>query len=402
MLETLHCLRTRSDIKELKKLDNSLIAVCTSLHGVRIFSTQECDTKTTITHENLNSTTSAVSFSPNAEFMAFSNDTHIFILHIPSKIVLKTIKTDGEKVEQLEFDLESKYIIAATASGRILQYRYDGSSLLGRLYSFKNQKNGNKNKATAFAFNKNIMACGSNNGEIFSINLHSRANKVTIQNDNSKINSICFLDSTNIVTADEKGNLHFNSLKDGQLIKKIETGFTQVSQILIMPNPNYLMVLGNEKYVAVYDIVSFKLLHSKYIEFDDIPTKIIIADEYTLLASLDNNSIEKVLLPNTDKLKSLIQKNQLDKAYALIKKDPLLRDTKEYKVLEISYENIYNQALEALTQQNKDKAVELTKMFKYVDEKNTDIQLLFKAFQNYPRFKILYSEKKICPCICYV
>ena len=66
MLEILHCLRTRSDIKELKKLDNSLIAICTSLHGVRVFSTEKCETETTILHEYLNTSTSAISFSPNA------------------------------------------------------------------------------------------------------------------------------------------------------------------------------------------------------------------------------------------------------------------------------------------------------------------------------------------------
>ena len=195
--------------------------------------------------------------------------------------------------------------------------------LFRSLYSFPQTSN-IPTKVTAFAFERGLMVSGTNKGNIFSINLHSRANKVLLQNDNAQINSLCFLDATTIVSGDSKGNLSFNSLKNEKLIKKIETGFTKIVKVLLMPNPNYLMVLGNNKNVAVYDIHSFKLLHNKYIEFSDYPTDIFIADKNTLVASLASNSIEKILLPNADKLRTFIVTNALDKAYRLIENDPLL------------------------------------------------------------------------------
>ena len=397
MLEINQCLRTRSDIRKLIKLDNNLIAMCTTLHGAKLFSHDECNVSANISHEHLNSITSAISFSLNAEFMAFSIKSHIYILHIPSKTVIKTIKIETEIVDLLEFDLESKYIIVATKSGRILQYRYDGSSLLARLYSFDIDNTKKKNTlsiVSSFSFYKNIMACGGDNGTIFTINLHSRANKVIITNTNLRINSICFLDASHIVSGDSKGDLYFNSLKDEKLIKKIETGFTSICQIILMPNPHYIMVVGDANYVAIYDIKKFKLLHSKYIEFDEVVNSVMLADDHTLLVALKNNSVEKVELPNSSELKSLIMHNSLDKAFALAQKDSMLRDTDEYKTLETAYEKVYNQAVEALINQNKKKALEITNMFKYVDSKRDDIQLLFKAFDNYPRFKSLYIEKK--------
>jgi len=154
------------------------------------------------------------------------------------------------------------------------------------------------------------------------------------------------------------------------------------------------MVVGNTNYVAIYDIKKYKLLHSKYIEFSDRVKKVIVVDENTLLATLNNNSIEKIHLPNPTELKSLVINNLIDEAYLLIKEHPMLLDTKEYILLERAYKSIYNQAFESLMNKNKEKAIQLTKIVKYVDSKKEDIQLLFQAFDNYERFKNLYIENK--------
>lgn len=395
MLYTSQYLQTRSKIRKIKKLDNNIIAISTDSHGAKLLSFDDCTTLQNISHKNLNINSSAIAFSPNSEFIAFSLDSSIYILHMPSNIIIKTINTKEEKIEMLTFDLESRYIIGATKTGRVLQYRYDGSSLLARLYSFDEQNIKSKETTvSSFAFYKNHMACGSNNGTVFTIDLHSRTNKIIFNNNNSRINSIIFLNSTDIVSADNKGNIYFNSLKNSKLIKKIETGFTKVKQIVLMPNPNFLMVVGDTNYISIYDIEIYKLLYNKYIEFDDIVKKLIVVDGFTLLASLNNNSLEKIKLPHPNELDSLIIKNSLDKAFLLVQQHPMLKDTKEYKNLEKAYENIYNQALEALINQNKNKAIRLTKIFKYTDSKKEEIRLLFQAFDNYARFKTLYIEKK--------
>ncbi|PHQ89311.1 MAG: hypothetical protein COB42_07190 [Sulfurimonas sp.] len=394
MLQTYDCLRTRSNIVEIKKLDGDILAISTQLNGVKLVNLQDCRTLSTITHDNLNANTKAICFSQNAEFMAFSEKSYIFILHLGSKIVLKTINTEGENIEHLSFDLESKYIIAATKSGRILQYRYDGSSLVARLYSYKRTKDTTQGKATSFSFHSNTIICGSSNGILFGINLHSRANKFTLQNDTAQINSSCIIEDSILASGDSKGNIYFNLLKDNTLIKKVETGFTTVKQIILLPNPNYMMVHSQEKNIAVYELTHFKLLHNKYMHFPSNIKKIIVADEDTLIVALEDNSIEKIALPKADKLKSYIVDNTLSKAFALVTQDPLLKGTKEYKVLELAYTKVYKAALDALVKQNNEKARELTKMFKYVDEKKEEIEMLFIAFKSYSRFKILYSEKK--------
>jgi len=75
------------------------------------------------------------------------------------------------------------------------------------------------------------------------------------------------------------------------LIKKVETGFTTVKQIILLPNPNYMMVHSQEKNIAVYELTHFKLLHNKYMHFPSNIKKIIVADEDTLIVALEDYSI---------------------------------------------------------------------------------------------------------------
>lgn len=394
-----HCLRARSKFTKLQKLPNDIVGFCTSLHGVKLFSYIECKAKAKIIDVNLNSETSAIAFSPDAKFIAYSVDSYIYVLDIVKKRAMKTIKVDDTKVDLLLVDLESKYIIAATSNGRVLQYKYNSSSLLARLCSFssENKKSLSKKKfspVSSFALHKELLASGGNDGRIIITNIHSRAYPVVIKNDNVRVTTIVFLDSAHIISADSKGNLYINSLKDNQLIKKIATGFTEVHQILLMPNPQYMMVAGNSNHIALYDINKFKLIQSKYFEFDAPIQSVVIADDNTLLATLENNSLAKVELPTTQDLRSLILHNSLDKAFQLIQNNPMLDNSKEHQRLESIYQKIYSEALEALTHQNRNKALELTNIFKSIESKKEDINMLFRAFDNYSRFKTLYREKK--------
>jgi hypothetical protein len=393
MIKTSKCLRTRSKITKLIKFQNDNIAICTQFHGAKVFSLQKCNTITNITHKDLNAETTSLSFSPNGEFIAFASKSKIYILHIASNILIKILKINDELIELIEFDTESKYIIVATKSGRLLQYRYDGSSFLARLFSL-DKKNISSTKANSLAFHKNIMACGDNNGTIISVNLHSRANKVILKNDIYKINSICFLNSLEIISGDAAGNIYINSLNNQQNIKKIETPFVSIKKILLMPNKEYIIVISDEKYVAIYESRYFKLVKNKYLEFNNIIIDMIIVDDYTLLVALDNNSIEKVSLVNPQEIKKCLLNNLPQDAFNLVNQHPMLKVSQEYNVLEEVYNKIYHSALEALMQHNTKKAKDLTKVFKYTDSKQKELDALFRAFENYPRFKNLYIEKK--------
>lgn len=399
MPKVMECQSGRSEITELKVLDDNLVAFSTKIHGINIFSSVDCSVKLKINrvHEQLNSNTSATTFSPNAQFLAFAVKKQIYIFHMPSRTLIKTIYADNEDIETLSFDTDSKYIIAGTANGRVLQYRYDGSSLLSRLCSFESKKPSSKSNESfisSVSFYKNRLACGSYNGEICIVDLHSRANKTFISNSKVRISDLCFIDENTIISANNDGNIYINYLDGRQKPKRINSGFTSISSITLMPNPNYIMINGGSNYLTIYDIKKFKIVHSKYIEFKDKIDKVVLAPDNTLIVSLKNLHIYRIELPSTTKLKSFMIHNCLDEALNMCERDFMLKDTKEYKQLQKRYNEIYNEAVKALINQQKKHALQLTEMFMNVPSKKEEITLLFKSFENYSKLQTLYLEKK--------
>ncbi len=392
------CHRNRSEITELRVLNNNFIAYSTKAHGIRIFCHEECSIKLNVKmlHENFSSA-DATAFSPNGKYLAFCVKAEIYIIHLPSKILIQIVNTYKEEIEILSFDLESKYIIAGTAAGRVLQYRYDASSLPARLCSFSQANQTQmltQSFVSSFQFHKNRLACGSHYGDIFIVDLHSRVNKNHLSNSKSRVNTICFLDERTLISGNADGKLFINYLDNRKESKQIDTGFTTISNIVLMSNPNYVMVSGNANHVSIYDIKKYKIVHNKYIEFSGKVNKIVLVNNETLIAVADNSNIFRVTLPSLAKLKSLIFHNLLDEAFNLCDKDFAMKNSQEYKQLQKSYETVYAQASEALIKQQKTYALELMNIFKHVPSKKEEIALLFKAYENYPRFQSLYLEKK--------
>lgn len=384
------CLRTRSEVTQLKVLDNDLVAYATALNGIKLFSATECESKLNFADKNLNSLVSSITFSKNAKYLAFSAASNIYIVHLPNHKLIKTIKAT-EDIELLAFDPSSTYIIAGTKNGRVLQYKYNHSSLISRLHSFKlNQKT----TLSAFSFYAADVACGTSNGEICILNIYSRAHKINIINSNSQITALFYYNEDLIISGNTNGEVYFNSILSDAIKKKIDSPFTIIKQILPMSNPNFILVCGDTNSVCIINIKTFKVQHTKYVEFEEDIVQIDTYNNDMLFAALKNNTIVHVELPSASRLKSHIIHNSLDLAYKLIQTDATLRDSQEYLELEKKYQVILEKATQALMNQNKKLAIEIIDVFKDINEKKEEINALFKAFENYPRFQTLYREKK--------
>jgi soluble cytochrome b562 len=154
------------------------------------------------------------------------------------------------------------------------------------------------------------------------------------------------------------------------------------------------MVSGHTKSVAIIDIKNYKLIHTKYMEFTDTIHSISLFDDETLIVALNNSQILSVKLSSLKQLKSFIIHNSLDFAYELIAKEPMLRNSAEHKELEEKFNQLYMDAVNALVHNNKILAQQLTDMFKNVPSKRVQIQQMFLAFDNYPKFKLHFLDKK--------
>lgn len=395
------CQRAKSDIIQLHVLNDSLVAYTTKLHGVKIFDFNECEIKKNIVNTHLNSDVSICAFSPNSELFAFVNHQFIYIIDIDFKKVIHSIELNGEEIDIICFDSSSSYIIAGSKNGRVLQYRTNSSSLLSRLCSFphdtsdmdiKNREN--KNFVSSFAFYKNLFACSGYGGAIFVIDLSSNINKSTITHNKTRIDALCFLNENTIACGKNNGIIDIISLNENGSYESINTPILEIKQIIVMPNPNYIMISGKSNIITVIDVKNHKIAHSKYLEFETQINYICIAKSDLLIVALNNNKIVEVELLGIEKLKSLIVKNLIKEAFELISKEPMLQGSFEHKMLEDNFEMRYKTALEALINQNKILAEQILEPYKEIKSKQRAVKDLFDAFKNFNRFKELFFEKK--------
>ncbi|OHE00626.1 MAG: hypothetical protein A2W82_06430 [Sulfurimonas sp. RIFCSPLOWO2_12_36_12] len=401
MLKINECQIAKSDITELKVLNGSLVAYNTKFHGIKIFDFDECEVKKSIANVYLNSDVSVCSFSPNSELFAFVNTQTIYILDIQTKEIIHTIELNDEEIDIISFDPSSTYIIAGSKSGRVLQYKTNQSSLLSRLCSFPyNRENidaqtiDSKNFVSSFAFYKNRFACSGYGCAVFIIDLQTQANKNVITHNKIRIDAMCFLDENTLICGNTDGVIDIVFLNEKNSYKSVKTPILRIKQILIMSNPNYIMVVGKSNIVTIVDIKNYKITHSKYIEFDTQINMVDIVKGDSLVVALINNKILHVELPGIAKLRSLIVHNSLEKAFELITKEPMLQGSNEHRVLEERFEKNYENATKALINQNIAQATQILDIYKNVKSKQLKIKELFIAFKNYLRFQALFLEKK--------
>lgn len=393
------CYKARSEIKSFEVLEDDTLAFSTSIHGAKIFSHQRCSAIKNLSIELLNSNTTAVAFNQKGTLIAFANSNLIYILNTQTKLLLQSIRTFEGEIELLAFVPNSKYIVAGTKQGRVMQYRYDGRSHLSRLCSFgqslsKTKSRVKSNYVSAFAFKDNIFASTGYGGVITILKMNSYTNRYNIQASNVRINALCFLDDNRLVSGSVDGMIQIHSLNKYQSIKNITTPFVNINSIIQMPNKRYIMVSAESKNLVLIDLLNAKVVSTNYLTFTQNISCIKLTAEGNLLAVVNKKEFYRVELPSAEHIKSYILHNSLDKAYEIIDADPMLQGTREHKRVEVMYSKLYDKAVESLINSNTKEARKLMQMFSDVESKKDEINSIFKAFEFYPRFKNLYLEKK--------
>lgn len=399
MFEQIDCIKTRSEITALSTLKDGLVAFSTKTHGAKIFSSESCSVTKNLSIEHLGYKTTAVAFSSDTELIAFANSNIIYIMNTKNKALTQTITTNDGIIEILSFVPNSMYLIAGTKSGRVMQYRYDGRSQLSRLCSFGhgNTKSIGKvknNYVSAFVSNSEYFAFSGYGGTITLLKAHSHAGKRNINTSKVRINALCFLDDYRLVSANVDGLVQIHSLKDKQKTENINTPFINIKNIIVMPNPKFIMLCAESKNLVIIDTQINKVVSTNYISFKYDVARISLSAQNDLLVVLTSNQVLKVSLPTAEDIKHHIANNDIDKAYAIIDRDPMLKGTREYKRVEVMYNKLFTQAVTALINSNAKEARKILHKFSEIPSKEQEIKGIFKSFENYPRFKNLYLEKK--------
>ena len=392
MPSTKELLRERSQVTALALIGKTVI-YCTQYSGAKLLDANTFKLQKKIVHKELITTLNAVCFNYDGSLLAFATQNLIHILSLETKKIIKTIKVPKEKIDVLTFC--DSYIIAGTSTGRVLQFRQDNSSQLARICSFGyTQESQEQNYVSSFSVQGSLLACSGQGGAIYTIDTYSQTTKTIIREKGERVNALCFTLDNQLIYADIRGEIFIHSLASNQLIGTIDAPFDNIKQIILLPDTNFIAIIGDANYLSIADIKKQKIAQANYAEFEYPVSKILLANDDSLLCVLDNYQIYTINLLSASKLRYHIMNNELLEAYNLCEREPILQNSKEYKLLEKRYKSLYKEAVSALVNQNKALALITLKPVKHIKSKVKELEQLLKAFENYNRFKVLYLEKK--------
>jgi len=393
------CFKAYSSILSLKVLENKTIIFATKSSGIRIVDAQEYSVLKNILPQELNTTTSLVSFSPDSKLVAFVNSTTVCVMILATQVVIKKIKLPN-KINIISFDPSSTYLLIGTKDGRVTQYRFNSSSQLSRIcsfpYLFPDEKFSQveHNYVSAFAFHNDKFASTGYGGAIYIVNLHSRDNMKIITRSRVKIETLYFLDDNHLISGNEDGVIEIITLNNTSKIQRLNAPFRKIKNIVSMPNKEYILVSSQKNYISLINIRTLKIIDNKYFEFDTDIMTIIQKEEDSLLVVLKDSTVLNVELVNLNNLKSLINENKIYQAYKLLQKAPMLRGSKENINLENRYQENLIQATKYLLKNDLVSAQDITRPLLLIPSKKDEVELIYTAFKNYDKFKTFFHEKK--------
>lgn len=385
--------KDRSNITSLALVDKNTVVYSSVYHGIRFLDMSDYKTKHKITFDEISAKSTAFCFNKEPALMAFATNNAIYVVSLETKKIIKTIKIAKSIILELIFC--DNYIIAGTNKGRVLQYRYNNSAQLARICSFIPQnKRDTTNYVSAFAVYENYLATTGQGGALYVFDVFSHVQRKTLIESGNRINALYFLNHNKLISADVQGNILIHSLLDPNDKVSISAPFINVKQIIGMPNPRYIAILGDENYISLIDLEDMKVAYAKYVQFPAKTTHMLLVHNELLLVSLDNQNVMEIKLTSAKQLRTALIYNEILNAYDLVEHEPMMKHTREYKLLEKRFDSLYQEAASALISQNKSLALKTLSIVKQIPSKKAVIDELFSAYEQYSRFKIIYLEKK--------
>jgi len=393
------CFKAFSSILSLKVLENNTIIFATENSGIRVVEVEECSVVSNTLPSELNQETQLVAFSQDAKLAAFVNAQTVYIMILSTQTIIKQIEVTSE-INLISFDPSSSYIIIGSADGRVTQYRFNSNLQLSRLCSFPYLLPGEKfsqteqNYVSAFAFDNDKFACSGYGGAIYILNLHSRDNTKILTRSRVKIEALYFVDENHLISGNADGVLEIITLNETSKIRRMNAPFTNIKNIISMPNKEYILVSSNKNYISLINIESLKIIDTRYLEFEEKIDKIVQKKEDSLLIILEDATVLNIELLNLKSLKSLINDNKIYQAYQLLQKAPMLKGSQEYIHLQESYKANLMKAITFIIKGDMESAKRITRPLLLIASKKDEIELIYTAFNHYEKLQLFFHEKK--------
>ncbi|MEA3373998.1 MAG: hypothetical protein U9Q62_09960 [Campylobacterota bacterium] len=397
------CRTDKSTIVHLQQLENGDIGVVTANDGVYLLEHATCKIITHLKIDELEPHAHGIAFSPDGGYFAFSHETSkghaLRLIDIESKRLIRSYATQENSIEQLSFDPSSTYIVAGTSTGRVFLWRVDGINLIARLSSFPEftptmLTAPTHNYVSAIAFSDTMVATSGYGGSIVVTNLRSQANTRRLKPGRRRIDAICFMDDNHLISGNEDGLIELIHIEEHHPIKRVPTTIGAIAHLQYFSENKFLLAASKYNHIALINIATMEVADNHYIATDSPIRAMTRNAPNSLLIGLENGEIKQAELSPFSEFDLLVDDENYRLAYAMADHEPIIRSSVAFQKMDERFHLAYNKALRALASGRHDDAKIFLIPFGKVPQKSHKIQMLFNAFDNFPRFKHLIKETK--------
>ena len=394
MLKPVKLVNIKNPVFRIRVSKDGLIYVFDSTNIIRIYDETfklKDGAKIKMPAHNVFENTSDI--SPNGNYIAIAEvkGKKTFIYDLKNKKMKYKFGWHKGEVLLVSFDEEENYLLTGGMDGRA----YMWSLKLGRML---NALPPHPDYILSGGFSKNSLwaATGSYDRLISITNIASINVSYRKKVHRGAVNKIKFFNGNIMISGDKSGELIKWDFRKGKVLKRFENMADMVVDFVSDENQEFLFAITKEKRVYLYDFESGELIIQEFIKLSEFPSVLAYNPNlnHLYVGCVDGSLYIYDLLKDENELKNLINEKKYSKAYELIKKNPILKRTKEYKELENIWEKTLSAIQKLLEKGDIEKAKYLFEPFKNESIKRNIFQSLLKDYAEFEKFKNAVINQK--------
>jgi len=314
-----------------------------------------------------------------------------FIWDIKNKKMKYKFGWHRGEVLNVSFDWDENYLLTGGSDGRAYIWSLKFGKMLMPLPPHPDY-------ILSGGFSKNNLwtATGSYDRLITISNISSSNLFYRKKSHRGAVNKIRFFNNNIMISGDKTGELIKWDYRKGKILNRFPNMADMVVDFVSDENNEFLFAITKEKRVYLYDFETAELITQDFIKISTFPSAIAYNyfNSHLYIGCIDGSVYIYDLLEDKNKLNELIENKKYNEAYELVKSNPILKRTDEYKTLENIWEKTFSAINKLLEKGQIDEAKVLFEPFKNNPIKRNLFQNLLKDFDDFEKFKHAVLNKR--------